>query len=298
MRRIAVEEIDRALRIIGDERVGADETVHEARKRLKRIRGLIRLVRPEFPPYSRENARFRDIAGRMSLVRDAGAFLETCDALEQRFGDSLDGDPIGSLRASLESRRDRLLDSIGIREIFSAVRADLEEARGEISDWNLEKKGFEAIAGGYAKVYGRARNGMRAALEDPTIENFHEWRKRVKYHRYHLRLLRELWPTVMGPWRDSAKLLSDRLGDDHDLAVLRGELTGNSDRYDRRAVSVILGLIDNRRTELQAWTKPTAMRLFAEKPKRAVDRLRGIWDAWVVEHQLEAALPKESAAVS
>jgi hypothetical protein len=28
-------------------------------------------------------------------------------------------------------------------------------------------------------------------------EHFHEWRKRVKYHWYHLGLLRELWPASM-----------------------------------------------------------------------------------------------------
>ena len=48
----------------------------------------------------------------------------------------------------------------------------------------------------------------------------HEWRKRVKDLWYHCLLLQDAWKPVMSALADEAHELSDRLGDDHDLAVL------------------------------------------------------------------------------
>ena len=52
------------------------------------------------------------------------------------------------------------------------------------------------------------------------MEDFHEWRKRVKYHWYHCRLLKNLYKPLMKARRDEAKHLADLLGDDHDLSML------------------------------------------------------------------------------
>lgn len=63
--------------------------------------------------------------------------------------------------------------------------------------WRLEECGFPAIEPGLVRTYRRARKALRTAYATPTPEHFHEWRKRVNYHWYHLRLLCELWPASM-----------------------------------------------------------------------------------------------------
>jgi hypothetical protein len=70
LRRIAREEIGAAIEDI-DSAADLHEAVHEVRKRLKRIRGLLRLFRPAFPAYFAENAWFRDEAARLSELGDA-----------------------------------------------------------------------------------------------------------------------------------------------------------------------------------------------------------------------------------
>jgi hypothetical protein len=62
--------------------------------------------------------------------------------------------------------------------------------------WKLKVDGFDGIEGGLVGTYRRASKTMAAAYDDPTAENFHEWRKQA-YHGYHMRLLRELWKPVM-----------------------------------------------------------------------------------------------------
>src|SRR4051812_47783318 len=55
--------------------------VHETRKRLKRLRALLRLVRPAIGEgvYARVNAAFRDTAKRLAAARDAKVLADTLD---------------------------------------------------------------------------------------------------------------------------------------------------------------------------------------------------------------------------
>ena len=62
VRRIACEQIDKAIAEIENTELPLDETIFQIRKRCKKIRGLLRLVRPSFDGYARENAIFRDAA--------------------------------------------------------------------------------------------------------------------------------------------------------------------------------------------------------------------------------------------
>ena len=81
VRRIATEEIDGAIDEIDDNGLELHETVHQVRKRCKKLRGLIRVVRPAFDDYQDENAAFREAARALSYVRDTEALIETYDDL-------------------------------------------------------------------------------------------------------------------------------------------------------------------------------------------------------------------------
>ena len=96
----------------------------------------------------------------------------------------------------------------------------LEEARGRIDDWPLERDSFAALSEGLERTYRRGRRDFGAAAAEREREALHEWRKRAKELWYHPRCCGALWPPVMEAFGDEAHELSDRLGDDHDLAML------------------------------------------------------------------------------
>jgi hypothetical protein len=75
--------------------------------------------------------------------------------------------------------------------------------------------------------------------------------------------------------------LTDRLGDDHDLADLRRALTG-SRGLGKGAVDVkrLIDHIAKRRAELQADARPIGARIYAEKPRLFSARVESYWDAW------------------
>lgn len=88
-------------------------------------------------------------------------------------------------------------------------------------------------------------------MDSPNAENLHSLRKRIKYHWYHLRLLKDIWPSAMKPLLRQADSIADRLGEDHDLAVLDQTITNNRESFgEEDAVNAFLGLVRMHRKRL------------------------------------------------
>jgi len=298
VRKVAREQIDRAIGEILDEALDRHEAVHQVRKRCKKLRGLIRLVRPEFDDFQYENAFFRDAARELSCVRDAQSVIECFDKLAEHFHDQIDSDVFTSVREQLAQRRQKSTeDRLALEDRLDEFLAAMREARRRVVAWKIHANGFSAIEGGLGKTYGRGRAALKDAYNDPSTENFHEWRKRVKYHWYHARLLRRTWSEMMEVHVKAADDLSDLLGDDHDLAVLRSTVLDGPDAFgDTTDVQTLIGLIDRRRAELQSEARPLGERLFAEKPNRFAARLRKYWKTWRGSKKTEPKLQPELTA--
>jgi hypothetical protein len=73
VRRMAVEQIDKAVGELTADHLDRHEGVHQARKRFKKIRAVVRLARGSpGGTYSAENAWFRDIERELSAARPLG----------------------------------------------------------------------------------------------------------------------------------------------------------------------------------------------------------------------------------
>ncbi|TVP46570.1 MAG: CHAD domain-containing protein [Gemmatimonadales bacterium] len=282
IRHIASSQLRGALDSIDSAELDVDRTVHEVRKTCKKVRGLLRLTRGvAVKLYERENAALRDTARRLSDLRDLTANLESLELLENRFGDSLQEDLLVRVRRALEKRRAARAADPDSASRIERARGEIEAALARTRAWEIPGAGFEALEGGLRKTYGRAVNRMHDAFDEPSSEAWHEWRKRVKYHRYHTDLLRHLWSPVLGEREDQLHDLSDLLGDDNDLRELRQVLREEPEWLDDEdTASLVIGLVDRLRAELQDSTRPLALRLFAEGPDELVARYRGYWQAW------------------
>jgi CHAD domain-containing protein len=280
IKRIIAGKVERGIDHIDGE-MGDHETVHEVRKRCKEVRAACRLVRPVLPTYSEENAHYRDAARRVSDIRDAHAAIETFDdhvrpAIED--ADALDADTLDSMRETLVDRRDELVAEQDLDARLANVREDLVEGRQRIDDLPIATNGYDAVAGGLRKSYRRARNRMAEAYEDPEFERFHEWRKRIKYHRYHSRLLRRVWVGPMKTRRAELKELSDVIGDENDLAEF-AMMMHDEDLFAPATREVLDRIIRGRRSELHRRGRPLGERLFAEEPDQLVERFGAYWTA-------------------
>jgi CHAD domain-containing protein len=280
IKRIVDGRVESALdHIDGD--MGPHETVHEVRKRCKEVRAAVRLVRPVLPTYSEENAHYRDAARRISDIRDATAAIETFDDIVEPAAETdgtLDEHTLIDIRETLVARRDTMATEQDLDGRLSAVRGELVEGRERIDDLPVATEGYDAVAGGLRKSYKRARNRMADAYEDPEFERFHEWRKRIKYHRYHTRLLRRVWVGPMKERRAQLKALSDVIGDENDLAEFATTMH-DEELFEPETRETLARLIQGARSERHRRGRSLGQRLFAEHPDRLVDRIGAYWEA-------------------
>ncbi len=283
IRRVVREQLDGAMADLTRPDDGGHGGVHDARKRLKAIRAVLRLVRSGLRgTYARENVALRDVARRLSAVRDAQALLETLDRLTTGEGAVVDAESVRPLRSRLRRRlraieRSMLTAEDGLAPVLNALAA----ARRRVARWPLRATGFEAVGPGLQATYGRGLGAFAEARDEGTPEAYHEWRKQVKYHRHQVELLRILWPAVLGGALVTLEDLSDLLGDHHDLEVLRGLLREREDLVGSSVVRSELLRVTGREGSL---IEDQALYLghlaFAEAPGRFRGRVEAYWNAW------------------
>ena len=161
------------------------------------------------------------------------------------------------------------------------IIASMRRARSRVAAWPIADDGWKALAPGARRIYRKGRSAWRTAEAAPTVANLHEWRKRAKDLRYALDLFEPLWPPVLEALADETDALGDRLGEDHDLALLRRfvrDVLG-----DAPPSREVLAEIDVSRRRLQAESWTRAARLYETPPGRFMRRLGTYWRAWQAE---------------
>ena len=278
--RVVLEQIDGAIQDLTSEVIDPHEGVHEARKRFKMIRAVLRLIRGELgEAYQKESTEFREFGKKLSAVRDAEAMIETFDRLKDRFKQPLGTEAFSAVRDNLIQRRQTIADEqedleLRVREVV----AGLQEARDRVALWPLSKDSFEAIGAGLEKIYADGRKLLNRAYLDSSAQNFHEWRKRVKDLWYHSRLLRDVWPQLMDGQIETLHRLSELLGDDHDLVVFRETMAAQPDVFGGADnVERLRSFVDQRQQDLRTNAQPIGRRIYAEKPKQFCSRMEHYW---------------------
>lgn len=281
IRRIAKEQLGAARAELSETGPGDDERVHSVRKRTKKLRGLLRLIRPALgtPAYRLENTTLRDAAQTLASAREAAAVLTSFDRLVQHYAERVAPGAFAALRADLV--RDKQATTQGTAPEHAAAQAALQQVWQRVDDWPLSADGWKLLGPGLSETYARGRAALATAYAEETTEAFHEWRKRTKHHWYHVRLLTPLWPAPLAGLEVELHRLSELLGDEHDLADLARLLAaGPTERLERSDTAALLSLLELRRQQLRVEARSLGARVFAEPPKRLARRFRAYFEAW------------------
>jgi CHAD domain-containing protein len=272
------------------------EAVHEARKELKKARAIARLVRDDFPQYRSANRLCRDAARHISDLRDASAMVETLDRLQERLevrADPQGLDALKPVREAVVARRDRMHAEHAPGQMARALEG-VRRAQAAASGFDLDAVGLDTLNRGLKRTYQRsvmrffeARSSLTGRVADDAelTHVLHMWRKRVKYHRYHVDFLSGAWPVVFKARERAMHDLSDLLGEDHDLAVLRESLAGVlSENPDLAGpIDVVVGAGSALRGDLQRRARWVGERCCGESPQGLASRLIGAVGAWRAE---------------
>jgi CHAD domain-containing protein len=249
----------------------SDESVHAARKALKKARAALRLLRPGLGEalFRAENRALRDAGRCLSPLRDTKSQLDALSDLQIRHarklrrlgrGGRLDGLKSGLRADQARARRELLHPSKGLQECLRLLRDS--EARAQRADFALMKEAPLRV--GLRRIYRKGKKALAKAGKAGTAEALHEWRKQVKYLHDALNALHGADAGEAAKIAKHADKLAERLGDDHDLAVL-------SQR--KRAAKKLRKLIAARRRKLQKRAFALGAKLYGERPKRIAARL-------------------------
>lgn len=248
LKRIVREEIDAALsHIATDSGTERDKAIHETRKSVKKIRAIIRLLRPRLPKiYARENRRVRAVGRELSTLRDAAAIVETVDELAG--GTSR----LRVIRAGLLQAKTDSGNEIKIEEVLRHTAASLNKLKERVGTWPVRNPDVAAFQPAIGKAYRRGRKLLKLARRHPDPAIWHEFRKRVKDHWYHVRLLEEFAPDAYRRREKPLNELETRLGTDHNLVVLTDELMKTPDRFGgEKPVAAAIALIGKYQRKLR-----------------------------------------------
>ena len=296
VRRIALEQID-----IAEEKLAAKDDVptaiHDARRCLKRLRSLVRLVRPALGEvaYRREAERVAGTGRLLSGERDVHVMRQTAAKLESRFGPLPNGagKRLQALLAASAAAALAASGADGRRQALQRIR----QTRKFFAGHALDGVSFAPIAEGLERSYRKGRRAFRGAYRKPSDDAFHVWRKAVQQHWRHMQLVSRGWPEALSARAGEAKELSRLLGEDHDHAVLLAHVAQPcSPGLTSADIAALTSLCRSCQAEIRAQCEPHGARLFAERADDLKERIETYWSTACRLAQSAPAKEQEAAA--
>ncbi len=200
LHRLLVQLVHQAARDIRHIPRWEDQSIHNLRKRMKKLQAMLDLAQPVIPKATMASLvkDVRDLKNLLSGPRDTLIMSKLANDL---------GTTMPAPRAQLSPTASQLRKALASTgQLLIAVRLlDLSHL-----NWDL-------VAGRFAKGYKSSRKAWQRAQEDPSPQNLHQWRKKVKKLYYQ--------STALEPWLHHPKhlrrtrKLGSLLGDCHDLDV-------------------------------------------------------------------------------
>jgi len=265
---VVAKEFDKALDELRDRsHVDGWEAVHEARKRVKKIRAVLRLLRTDLGShYAPRNKRLRKVAHELSPLRDVDAMAETVRSLRDRYPDLITPTTFAAVNRGFLARRRRTGRRTDSSRLRSGAARELRRTASSTVRRIRRVASTAAVTTGFRRGYERASDALAEVRAQPEDARFHAWRRRVKDHWYHVRLLEDLSARA----RDRAqrlKRLETWLGDDHNLVLMRETILRTPARFgDQRATTLVLGCVAKYQTTLRRRALKLGDRLFKPKP--------------------------------
>jgi CHAD domain-containing protein len=273
IKRILYDQIDTALSYLENESDNNfDESIHEVRKCMKRIRAVIRLIRDDIGKqnFRRENFFFRDINRNVSELRSINVNIETLAKLnsDQSTGYEALIDHFIELKEKIIYKLCLEDDRLG------KVVKMLKKGKNRTGRILIKNKDFEILFLGFIRVFNQCLRSMILAKKEPTNGNLHEWRKKAKYLCYQFQVLEPVLPEELGIYTPKLDKLADYLGEDHDLSELEDSLRGNPyvPAESNKSAS-IYNIIDKTRYDKQKVLFSLAGEIFDERLKTSINNL-------------------------
>lgn len=215
--------IDEATLEITERKIADDLIVFNLRKRVKNLRALLKLLRKEFGEefYKKNNFALRDVNRRSSAIRNFSALIKVSEILKSASNDPICNEALNLLQNRIESDFEEVKRKTDYDALLNFYKYQLEKFKARLLHNQIDTNRFSSIKYGIFKIYSDGKKNLSMVIDNPESEVLHDWRKNTKDLYYPLLSLTPLWKSVISGYTKEIKLLSDILGELHDLYELK-----------------------------------------------------------------------------
>lgn len=257
-----------------------NQAIHEARKDFKKFRALLRLVKGQIKHtvLAEHQRAIRDAGRLLAEARDSSVLLETMALLGEQQSHLPKEVVYGAILSHLQEEHHTIIKRLLGESTIATVILVARERQEAVADWKLRIKTYKPLYKGMEQSYTAGRKALALAAAEPTSENLHNWRKRVKDLYYQLGFFESFWSNTTREFSEDLGHLADLLGEEHDLAVLRHTLELAPElAIEQDSSQFLFDLIAQRREALQAEIWILGVHLYKAKPEKFIMRITGKW---------------------
>jgi hypothetical protein len=268
------------VRLIGDDLRGAradlddgvprDERIHRVRQRLKRVRTLLRVLKPEFG--ERAIAARRGVAATARLLataRDADVAAASARVMAATTADR--DDDIGFDRVVRDLDREAAA-AHRERTPLGEVKRRLASVAATVEAFGDDFDGTRLFDAALRRTYQRGRRAMQQAETSLATPDLHRWRMEVKKLWHLVQVGRRRLPRRSRHLASRLDRLGELLGLDHDHAVLAEKLALSP--AGDPALMQQLSAIAERRRALEGEAFTVGARVYRRNARRFARRMR------------------------
>jgi hypothetical protein len=275
LQRLARKELAAAIACVRQDRHSVTD-VHAARKSIKKVRAIHRLVKADDGSGS-GSRRLHAVNHVLSQLRDADVTLDTLGKLRQADRRLFSARSFAQLRRRLAALQREATRDVRRGRQWSRLPRTLRRIRDGVRGWDAGHHQFGALEAGIRQSLEEGRDALSRARRSHRSDDFHAWRKAVKALWYQLRLLEECGPDVQRDIRALHRAES-ALGDDHDFTVLCAMLATSADMRDLILVDRMRRTTDRQHARLRRSAIAATRRLYSRSPDAWLRRLKRLWE--------------------
>ncbi len=251
------------------------QSVHEARRHIKKARAALRLV-----------SATRKVAKRSRKLRRAARLLAPiadAEAVQRAFDELCRTGAAAVAPSAADAIRRHLTDALAVVDRRAAdgqtlerVGRRLQKERRRANRLSLDGDEFALVAPGFERTVRRSGCAMKRALANPTASHYHAWRRRAKDHWLQVRLLDARCQGRLAREAERLAQLDVALGACHDLGMLAARLEEGL-TLARPDLAAVLRLIRREQQRRRHEAAALGAVIYGETPREATERAGRAW---------------------
>lgn len=194
-------------------------SIHELRKNIKKIRGILRLMRYEIggKKYRKLNRKYRQLAQDIAVLRDDTSQIELLSGMLPKDKSAIVRRSINRAIRTIETKRKTAFKDFYTNDQHQYISREFNDLNIKNQELNISGNPDLFILKGLYKIHSNALKAFRATLSTNDAEVYHNLRKQVKYLMYNLRIISPANPIFFKAYLSKLNQLSTLLGKLHDL---------------------------------------------------------------------------------